>query len=142
MTPTQVARASLHPVDIRQISSHYGQVRRKPFVLLPLEISILKAGLDVQGPQMEAFHGFQLAKTLQELEGSRRLTAYGTLYKALGRLERSGFLASEWEDPAVAAERRRPRRRLYRVTAAGAAALVDTHRTAIRVALGPQETTS
>jgi hypothetical protein len=30
-----------------------------------------------------------------------------------------GLLESRWEDPAIAAEENRPRRRFYRVTAAG-----------------------
>src|SRR4051812_24871421 len=45
----------------------------------------------------------------------------GTVYPALARLERVGWLQSEWEDvdPAIA---KRPRRRLYRLTPSGAAA--------------------
>ncbi len=44
--------------------------------------------------------------------------ASGTVYPVLARLENAGWLASEWEavDPAIAG---RPRRRLYRMTAAG-----------------------
>jgi DNA-binding PadR family transcriptional regulator len=44
----------------------------------------------------------------------------GTLYPILMRLERAGWLKSQWEagDPAVLG---RPRRRFYRVTAKGAA---------------------
>ncbi len=98
-------------------------MRRKGDVLLPLELSILDAGLQIQGPGSERFHGFLLAKIMQEQERARRLTAHGTLYKALARMERAGLLDSEWEDPLVAAEQRRPRRRLYRVTLAGARAL-------------------
>jgi DNA-binding PadR family transcriptional regulator len=53
-----------------------------------------------------------------EERGSRSLTAHGTLYKALGRLEELGLLASRWEDvPAIAG---RPRRRLYELTGEGA----------------------
>ena len=55
-------------------------------------------------------------------EGST-LTAHGTLYKALGRLEKAGLLESEWEDAAAAEDEGRPRRRLYSVTGAGALAL-------------------
>jgi DNA-binding PadR family transcriptional regulator len=64
------------------------------------------------------FHGFGLAQTMGEQRGSRSLTAHGTLYKALGRLEELGLLASRWEDaPAIAG---RPRRRLYELTGEGA----------------------
>ena len=64
---------------------------------------------------------------------SRALTAHGTLYKALSRLEEFGLLTSRWED-AAAAEGRRPRRRLYELTNKGAAvaeqALADKARSA------------
>ena len=36
-----------------------------------------------------------------------------------------GFLVDRWEDPMIAAEDGRPRRRLYHVTVAGQQALVD-----------------
>jgi PadR family transcriptional regulator len=52
------------------------------------------------------------------------LTAYGTLYRALARLEEMGLLASRREDPAIAARESRPGRRLYTLTAAGEAAAV------------------
>jgi DNA-binding PadR family transcriptional regulator len=57
---------------------------------------------------------------MREQTGSRSLTAHGTLYKALGRLEEFGLLTSHWEDPA--AVEGRPRRRLYELTARGAEA--------------------
>jgi DNA-binding PadR family transcriptional regulator len=44
--------------------------------------------------------------------------ASGTLYPILFRLERSGWLQSHWED-VVPSEVKRPRKRLYRVTALG-----------------------
>ena len=47
----------------------------------------------------------------------------GTVYPALGRLERDGLVRSSWEDPAVAREEKRPARRYYRVTAQGTRAL-------------------
>ncbi|MDQ3894944.1 MAG: PadR family transcriptional regulator [Actinomycetota bacterium] len=56
---------------------------------------------------------------MREASGARSLTAHGTLYKALGRLEESGLLTSRWEDAAAAAEGR-PRRRLYELTGEGA----------------------
>jgi DNA-binding PadR family transcriptional regulator len=43
----------------------------------------------------------------------------GTVYPALARLERDGYLRSEWEDAAVARGEKRPPRRYYRATAAG-----------------------
>ena len=44
--------------------------------------------------------------------------ASGTLYPILFRLEKSAWLQSEWED-ANPSEMKRPRKRLYRVTALG-----------------------
>jgi len=58
----------------------------------------------------------------QEREAARRLTAHGTLYKALGRMQTAGLLASRWESADSAADDGRPRRRLYEVTGAGAQA--------------------
>jgi len=42
---------------------------------------------------------------------------------ALERLEKAGALESFWEDPQVAADEGRPRRRFYRLTLAGETAL-------------------
>jgi hypothetical protein len=53
-----------------------------------------------------------------------QLTAHGTLYKALARLERAGMLTSSWEDPGLAEAESRPRRRLYRVTPSGEQAVL------------------
>jgi PadR family transcriptional regulator PadR len=92
---------------------------------VPLEVSILGAALDLRHRGQSEAHGFLLAKEVRDDRQARRLTAYGTLYKALDRLERAGMLTSRWEDPLVAAADGRPRRRFYRVTVAGEAALVE-----------------
>ncbi len=47
----------------------------------------------------------------------------GTVYPALSSLERRGLLAARWEGQASARAEARPRRRYYRVTGAGQAAL-------------------
>ena len=47
----------------------------------------------------------------------------GTVYPALGRLERDGLVKSSWEDAAKAREEKRPARRYYRITAQGARVL-------------------
>jgi len=98
-------------------------MRRKPGTLIPLEFAILEAGLDLRGGGAKEFHGFLLAKHIRDSEGARRLTAHGTLYRSLSRLERAGLVESRWEDPQTAADEGRPLRRLYQVTAAGEAAL-------------------
>jgi PadR family transcriptional regulator PadR len=94
-------------------------MRRKPGAIVPIERSILETALHLHGLGATDFHGYQLAKQMREDEGARRLVAHGTLYKALDRLEAMGLLESRWEDPLEAAAEQRPRRRLYRVTAAG-----------------------
>lgn len=93
--------------------------RRSPGVLLPLELAILDAALAPRGSDGPEFHGFHIAKQLLEADASRRLTAHGTLYKALTRLERAGLLTSRWEEPEAALAGGRPRRRLYTVTGEG-----------------------
>jgi PadR family transcriptional regulator, regulatory protein PadR len=101
--------------------------RRRAGTLIPLEREILRAAVALADGE-ERFHGFGLAQSLQR--PGRALLAHGTLYKALGRLQESGLLSAVWEDPAVAAEAGRPRRKLYAVTAAGAAALEAAERPA------------
>jgi PadR family transcriptional regulator PadR len=100
-------------------------MRRKEGALVPLEVSILEAVLELRSDGTAEAHGFLLAKQVRDGRQARRLTAYGTLYKALDRLERAGHLSSRWEDPLIAARDRRPRRRFYRVTLTGEAALAE-----------------
>ena len=92
--------------------------RRKSGTLLPLETEILAAALAMRRSGDAGFHGFGLAQAMREQRGSTALTAHGTLYKALGRLEEFGLLTSRWE--AAAAAEGRPRRRLYELTGEGA----------------------
>ena len=99
-------------------------MRRKPGALLPIELSILEAAIQLRVRGARYFHGFMMAKELKTRQDARLLTAHGTLYKALDRLKKSGLLESEWEDPVAAAAEARPRRRFYSVTAAGEAELV------------------
>ena len=94
--------------------------RRKLGTLVPLEAEILEVAVAMLRSGQETFHGFGLAQGMRERRGSRSLTAHGTLYKALGRLEELGLLTSRWED--AAAVEGRPRRRLYVLTSAGARA--------------------
>jgi PadR family transcriptional regulator PadR len=94
--------------------------RRRPGSLLRFEVSVLAACLDAGE---SGSHGFALAKAIADAGDSRQLTATGTLYRSLHRLDEAGLVQSWWEDPNDAADAGRPRRRSYRVTAAGAAAL-------------------
>ena len=98
-------------------------MRRKAGTLLPIELSILEVGIELRVRGMSEFYGFLIAKGIKQRQDARLLTAHGTLYKALDRMEKAGLLVSRWEDPLIAAEESRPRRRLYQVTAAGEGAL-------------------
>ena len=98
-------------------------MRRRAGVLIPIEAAVLAAGLDLRNAGEPEFHGFVLAKTIRDGDHARGLTAHGTLYKALDRMEGMGLLESRWEAPHLAAAEGRPRRRLYRVTGQGERAL-------------------
>ena len=98
-------------------------VRRKQGTLVPLERAILVAACDLCESNAPEFHGYQVARQLADDRDRKWLTAYGTLYRALARLEAMGLLASRWEDPQIAAAESRPGRRLYVLTAEGLAAL-------------------
>jgi DNA-binding PadR family transcriptional regulator len=97
-------------------------MRRKPGQLLPLETSICATAWSLLRRGTTEFYGYQLATHLRDASDSRLLTAYGTLYRALMRLEDMGLLTSRWEDPEIPARENRPGRRLYSLTAAGEAA--------------------
>ena len=107
--------------------------RRKPGTLLPIELDILETTLALRRSDHTDVHGYALAHALRDASGSRALTAHGTLYKALGRLEELGLLTSRWEDEATV--QGRPRRRLYRLSERGAeaAASVGAERAIERV---------
>jgi PadR family transcriptional regulator, regulatory protein PadR len=98
-------------------------MRRKPGTLVPLEVAICEAAARLLRRGGREFHGYQLAKALAEADEAKLLTAYGTLYRALGRLESMGLLRSHWEDPLIPAREGRPGRRLYTLTALGESAL-------------------
>lgn len=61
-------------------------------------------------------HGYALAEALRTASGGEFDVPEGSLYPALHRLERSGAITSEWVHDGR-------RRRIYAITAAGAAQL-------------------
>jgi PadR family transcriptional regulator PadR len=97
-------------------------MRRKAGALIPLEQAICASAASLRRHGAGEFHGYELAKHLAQDSERRMLTAYGTLYRALGRLESMGMLQSRREDPEIAARENRPGRRLYTLTTAGEAA--------------------
>ena len=108
-------------------------MRRRSGELVPLEYAICETAADLRRRAGPEFHGYEIAKHLGIRADRRLLTAYGTLYRALGRLEQMGLLRSRWEDPEIPAGENRPGRRLYTLTAEGEAALA-----AARTRLAPQ----
>jgi PadR family transcriptional regulator PadR len=99
-------------------------MRRRAGELLPIEQAILAAGTELAAAGEPGFHGFAMARQIRDAADARQLTAHGTLYKALARLEQGGMLTSSWEDPGPAEAEHRPRRRLYRVTPSGEQAVL------------------
>ena len=81
------------------------------------------------------FHGYEIARHLAGESERRLLTAYGTLYRALARLENMGFLTSRREDPEIAARENRPGRRLYTLTATGETAAREANAQAAKKSL-------
>jgi len=105
-------------------------MRRKSGRLVPLELAICDAALRLRARGENEFHGYELAKALKRDADARLLTAYGTLYRALGRLESMGLLTSRWEEAGMATRESRPPRRLYSLTPAGEAAAEQARREA------------
>ena len=50
----------------------------------------------------------------------------GTVYPTLTRLEGRGLVSAQWEAQSIADREKRPRRRYYKLTAAGRAALAES----------------
>jgi PadR family transcriptional regulator len=105
-------------------------VRRRAGKLVPLELAICEAASDLRRRGTSEFHGYLIAKLIKQEADARLLTAYGTLYRALGRLEKMGLLESRWEDPQIAGRENRPGRRLYTLTGAADAVVAEAHRAA------------
>src|SRR6476661_3865296 len=67
-------------------------------------------------------HGLEILRRLEAAgEGALRLKE-GSLYPTLYRLEEAGLVKAQWDEKTRG--RRGPRRRMYRLTAKGTAALV------------------
>jgi PadR family transcriptional regulator PadR len=83
---------------------------------------------------MRARLGLSAIAVLQSLANGRRhgfdiigTTGLGaaTVYPTLGKLQDAGFVASTWEDPAIARKDKRPARRYYTLRPDGRRALAD-----------------
>lgn len=79
---------------------------------MPLETAICVTAAELASAGTVEFYGYQLAKELARDTERRLFIAYGTLYRALARLEGMRLLESRREDPTIAAQESRPGRRL------------------------------
>jgi PadR family transcriptional regulator, regulatory protein PadR len=69
---------------------------------------------------LQAVHAGQLyGFSIMEMTG----LPSGTVYPAMRRLERDGFIVSKWEQQSIADAEQRPLRKYYKVTRAGRATL-------------------
>lgn len=69
-------------------------------------------------------HPYRLGREAED-RGGKGVVTLGALYKALHRLEEGGCVRSSWEDVDSHEEAKRPRRRIYRLTALGAQAVKE-----------------
>ena len=84
---------------------------------------ILQGTLDMlilQTLQWAPRHGYALSKAIRTNSGEILKVDTGSLYPALHRLERKGWIAAEWKPSEVG-----PRLRVYRLTKAGNRQLVS-----------------
>jgi DNA-binding PadR family transcriptional regulator len=68
-------------------------------------------------------HGYELLRRLEERGCGLLRMREGTVYPVLYRLEDAGYVKARWEDDR--AERRGPRRRMYRLTPKGKRKLAE-----------------
>jgi PadR family transcriptional regulator, regulatory protein PadR len=93
--------------------------------LVPFEVELLTKVRELRVRGVGETHGTEVAQEMENDGGPdrRRLLGHGTIYRAFYRLVERGYLSSRLEPAELAEEHRRPRRRLYRLTTDGAAAL-------------------
>lgn len=91
-------------------------MRRKQEQLIPIEKQILKSARKLKQQGQDEFYGYFIARTMADEKHSKILIGYGTLYRALNRLVKFGYLTSRWEDYFANLSESRPRRRYYKLT--------------------------
>ncbi|HET7584264.1 MAG TPA: PadR family transcriptional regulator [Gemmatimonadaceae bacterium] len=88
---------------------------------MPNSLDLLQGTLDLlvlRTLAREAMHGYTIARLIKERSSGVFLVEEGALYPALHRLERKGWVESEW---GISENNRKAR--YYQLTAAGRAAL-------------------
>ncbi len=87
------------------------------------QLEILQGTLDMlilQTLQWGPRHGYALSKAIRTHSGEILKVDTGSLYPALHRLERKGWVAAEWKNSEVG-----PRLRVYHLTRAGKKQLIS-----------------
>ena len=120
------------PIQRRQLQSANNfsnvEVMRKREYLGQLELMVLLA---VVRPTNEAY-GVQISRDIAEKSG--REVALASVYAALERLERKGFVKSSLGQPS--AERGGKARTYFKATAAGVKEAREAHGTLMRLSVG------
>ncbi|MGH9430124.1 MAG: PadR family transcriptional regulator [Terriglobia bacterium] len=78
--------------------------------------------------QLGALHGYGIARRIEQMSGNAIELNHGTVYPALVRLERNGWIASEW---GASANKRRAR--YYSLTKSGRKQLAVEQKEWLRV---------
>lgn len=107
-------------------------MRRKTGSLVPLEVTILDIAQLLRPLGEGEVYGFKLAKLLEATDPNKTFVGQGTLYRALDRLTKREFLSRRWEDDEPAEREGRPRRRLYKITGTGEAALAEAQKSKVK----------
>jgi PadR family transcriptional regulator PadR len=98
------------------------------FYIALCRVTFMGNEIRITGPVLKVLQQFFEAPT-EEIAGTdianKTKLASGTLYPVLKRLEDTGWLESRWEE-VDAREVGRPRKRLYKITGAGARAYRQT----------------
>jgi len=81
-----------------------------------LALMVLKT-LEAMGP----LHGYGIARRIEQTSEHQLAIKYGTIYRALMKLEQEGYIASEW-----GASDNNRRARFYKLTRAGRKRLAKT----------------
>lgn len=97
---------------------------RTPRPYVALLLMTRQIGYATAGLLRAIAQGYRYGLDIMEVTG----LPSGTVYPTLTRLESRGFVAGQWESQAIADREKRPRRRYYKLTAAGRAALAESTR--------------
>jgi len=96
-------------------------MRRKPDSLIPLEVTIMQVVQALQERNRASVYGYQIASRIATLiPGTKGIyggTKKGVVYRALKRLEKMGYLESQWEE--LPPGENRPRRKYYKFVKEG-----------------------